>query len=106
MLLLGVGHDKNTSLHLAERKAFGARHERVRNASPICVDGRRRWVEYSEPLADPEDFPALGDALEATARTLCKRGGARSMSQRELVDFGARWLAAHRPPSGRYGPPV
>lgn len=100
ILLLGVGHDKNTSLHLAERKAFGASQVRRRNGSPIVANGERRWIEYDEPVAYTDDFVALGEAFESKSRNVARRGVVRAMSQRALVDFGIAWLAAHRNPDG------
>lgn len=102
VLLLGVGHDKNTSLHLAERKAFGAAQRRMRNGSPITVRGERRWIEYDEPIARSDDFVALGEAFEADRANVARSGPVRVMSQRMLVEFGAVWLRAHRGPDGGF----
>lgn len=100
VLLLGVGHDKNSSLHLSERRAFGVRHVRVKTGSPVMVDGRRRWVEYQEPLACADDFAALGEDFEATGNVVTQ-DRARLMSQRVLVDFGVQWLVSRRERDGR-----
>ena len=105
VLLLGVGHDHNTSLHLAERRAFGDHQELAHTGSPVMRDGERRWVAYTEPLALTDDFEALGAAFEAIpGQVVCGHVGAglgRLMDQRALVDFGAEWLARHRDASGR-----
>jgi len=100
IVLAGVGHDRNTSLHLAERRAFGPLQARTRTGSPVVVEGRRQWVEYEEPLACADDFAALGAAFEA-AHDASRPGTVRVLRLRELVDFGARWLSAHRQPDGR-----
>lgn len=100
VLLLGVGHDKNTSLHLAERRAFGAAQARMRTASPMCVDGRRQWIEYEEPLASTDDFNEIGAAFEATANNVVESGAVRAMRQRRLVDFAVDWLRGHRAADG------
>ncbi|HWH41332.1 MAG TPA: AAC(3) family N-acetyltransferase [Usitatibacter sp.] len=100
IVLAGVGHDRNTSLHLAERRAFGSLQARTRTGSPVAVEGRRQWVEYQEPLACSDDFAALGEAFEA-ANDVPRSGALRAMRLRELVDFGAGWLPAHRQPDGR-----
>jgi aminoglycoside 3-N-acetyltransferase len=108
VLLLGVGHDNNTSLHLAERKAFRDHQERTMTGSPIVQDGERRWVEYTEPSAYADDFEALGAAFEtAPGHVTCGNVGAgigRLMNQRELVDFAADWLVRHRDAEGRVTP--
>jgi aminoglycoside 3-N-acetyltransferase len=105
VLLLGVGHDRNTSLHLAERKAFGDRQEGEPAGSPILQDGTRRWVEYVQPAVNSDDFEALGAAFEVAPKrvTLGKlgAGSGRQMDQRELVDFGVEWLVRHRDAEGR-----
>ena len=105
VLLLGVGHGNNTSLHLAERRAFGERQDLTRTGSPVMRDGERLWVTYTEPLALTDDFEALGAAFEAVSGNVtCGRVGAgvgRLMDQPALVDFGADWLGRHREASGR-----
>jgi aminoglycoside 3-N-acetyltransferase len=100
IVLAGVGHDRNTSLHLAERRAFGAGQARTRTGSPMVVEGRRQWIEYQEPLACSDDFAALGEAFEK-AGGVRRSGAIRVVGLRELVDFGARWLSTHRQPDGR-----
>ncbi|HET7402765.1 MAG TPA: AAC(3) family N-acetyltransferase [Usitatibacter sp.] len=100
IVLAGVGHDRNTALHLAERRAFGAMQARVRTGSPVFAAGRRQWVEYDEPLACVDDFAALGGAFEAVA-DVRRAETLRVMRLREIVDFGAPWLSAHRQPDGR-----
>lgn len=100
VLLLGVGHDSNTSLHLAERKAFKAAQLPMKNGSPMLVNGERKWIEYEEPLACTDDFIALGAAFEADPGNVTWVGPARVMSQRALVDFGAAWLREHRASDG------
>ncbi|WP_433056508.1 aminoglycoside N(3)-acetyltransferase [Dactylosporangium sp. CS-033363] len=96
VLLLGVGHDNNTSLHLAEYRADGPkRYER--QGSPVLVDGERRWVTYRELAGDTSLFEPLGkDFAEITGGELTGPVGAgtgRLMRQRRLVDFGVHWLS-------------
>ncbi|HEY3437502.1 MAG TPA: AAC(3) family N-acetyltransferase [Actinotalea sp.] len=98
VLLLGVGHEKNTSLHLAEARS-GLPTAYVRNGAPMLVDGRRQWIAFEEPVVDDADFGAVGRAFAAA-------GGERSgpvgharaslMGQRELVRFAAHWFAVNR----------
>jgi len=105
VLLLGVGHFRNTSLHLAERKAFRDRQARNKVGSPMWKDGQRHWIEYVEPAVNSDDFEEIGAAFE-TLPNRVRRGnvGAGSglyMDQRELVDFGVEWLSQHRHVDGR-----
>ena len=105
VLLLGVSHASNTSLHLAERKAFGDRQQKLQTGSPLYVNGRREWVQYEEPDIDESDFERLGSAFQAeTSSARAGKVGAGSallMPQRELVDFGVAWLRHHRDADGR-----
>jgi aminoglycoside 3-N-acetyltransferase len=105
ILLLGVGYSSCTSLHFAERRAFGLRQATVRTGSPIVVDGQRRWVSYSEPYGHSGDFDALGLAFERDLKKVrIGRVGvaeAKLISQRVLVDYAVEWFQRHRLSDGR-----
>lgn len=97
--LLGVGHDRNTSLHLAETVAEWSGKRHVEQGARVQVDGQSRWVTYSETGYDTDDFLEVGAAFEATGAVRVGPVGdatARVMSMRELVDFAAKWFAANR----------
>jgi aminoglycoside 3-N-acetyltransferase len=94
VLLLGCGHDANTSLHLAEvRQPAPPRHE---TGGAVRGEG---WTTWTEVDVDASDFDTLGADFEATgAVTLGPVGAAtaRLMSQRAAVDFATAWIPAHR----------
>jgi aminoglycoside 3-N-acetyltransferase len=99
VLLLGVGHANNTSLHLAEYRADYPDKAWVTKASPVLVEGERQWAEWADLDPDDSDFDALGEAFGATGlETLGPVGGgtARLMRQRALVDFAVEWMSANR----------
>ncbi len=99
VLLLGVGHDRNTSLHLAEYRS--GRAATGKNGAPLLVDGVRRWVEFEDIALDSDDFPAIGESFDrenGVRRGPVARGEARFMPQRSLVDHGVRWMLEHRAP--------
>lgn len=99
VLLLGVGHANNSSLHLAEARASWPSKAWEQQGAPIEQDGRRVWVTFQTLAWDANDFPALGAAFEAAGGVQLGRVGmatARLMQQRALVDFGVSWLEAHR----------
>ncbi|MGE3166566.1 MAG: aminoglycoside N(3)-acetyltransferase [Planctomycetota bacterium] len=104
VLLLGVGHDRNTSLHLAERRAFGDAQVEVENGAPVLAGRDRIWIVYREPVLDSDDFVALGADLErrTEAVTVGRVGSAetRLMDQRTLVDFAVTWFQSHRKADG------
>lgn len=99
VLLVGVGYDKNTSLHLADARAqYPGKHDCVEH-SAIVENGRRIWKEYRTLFVDGEDFDEIGAAFEreCSVRTAPLGNGIiRFMRQRELVDFAVGWIERHR----------
>ncbi len=100
VLLIGVGYDKNTSLHLADARAvYGSKHLCTEH-SAVMENGKRVWKAYDTLFVDGEDFEQIGCAFE-TAHPVQKAtlGNAclRLMRQRELVDFAVEWIEQNRP---------
>ncbi|HEV7706570.1 MAG TPA: AAC(3) family N-acetyltransferase, partial [Asanoa sp.] len=98
VLLLGVGHDSNTSLHLAEYRRPAPPAARL-GAAVQTADGGREWVWWDDVDLDEGDFELLGADFDATGPTRTGRvGGAlsRLMSQRAAVDFAERWMTDNR----------
>ncbi|WP_431882858.1 aminoglycoside N(3)-acetyltransferase [Micromonospora gifhornensis] len=98
VLLLGVGHRNNTSLHLAEYRMPDP--PRRQESSAVRTDTGQSWAGWEDVATDEGDFDQLGAAFEATGRARIGRVGAaesRLMRQRELVDFAVDWFAVHRP---------
>lgn len=99
VLLLGVGHDRNTSLHLAEYLATWPSKRTRQESTAMMVEGERRWVTFTDLAIDEGDFPAVGAAFEATGSTRRRRVGHATgalMAQRPLVDFATDWMGRHR----------
>jgi len=100
VLLLGVGHEKSTVLHLAEHRCEYPGKHTVRNGAPLTVDGVRRWVEWTELWVADDDFEEVGEAFAAeTGLTrIGTVGDARVqlLPQRAVVDFAAGWFPRHR----------
>jgi aminoglycoside 3-N-acetyltransferase len=101
-LVLRLGVDANTSLHLAEYRAdYDAASET--DGAPVLTDEGRRWVTWEEPASE-DDFREVEAAFEAeysdqesgmhrgpvgeAEATLCR--------MRPLVDFGAEWMTENR----------
>lgn len=92
-LLLGVGWDSCTCLHLAEHRS-GTRPT-GRESGPVFVDGERHWLSWDEIDMDADTFPALGAALEATGAVRIGRVGsatAKLISVADAVAFGTDWF--------------
>lgn len=99
VLLMGVGYDKNTSLHLADARAEYPGKRLVTEHSAMKIDGERRLVAYDTLEVTGEDFEAIGAAFErahTVRRAVCGSAGLRLMRQRELVDFAVAWIEANR----------
>jgi aminoglycoside 3-N-acetyltransferase len=92
VLLLGVGHNRNTSLHLAEYRTGNATPER--SGAP----SESGWQPFDDIEFHDELFSELGDdyeAANAVARGSIGSAEARLFRQREAVDFAVDWLRAH-----------
>jgi len=102
VLLLGVGHGNNTSLHLAEYLADVDGKSHVDCFAPVQRDGMRQWTRYRDIDLDSDDFENAGAAFEATGACRVGKVGnatAKLMRQRDLVHFAVNWMREHR--SGR-----
>lgn len=100
VLLLGVDHGNNTSLHLAENRAdFSGKQWQHQGARLRSAD-KTQWVEFANVDTNPSDFAELGEAF-AAATTAESRGPVgwgmgRFMSQPAVVDYGQHWLEQQR----------
>lgn len=96
VLLLGVGYEHNTSLHLADYRANYAGKQREENGSAMLVNGRRQWVTYRDEAIGLENFAAIGAAFERETNEVVigkvAEATVRLMRQRPLVDYAIRWL--------------
>jgi aminoglycoside 3-N-acetyltransferase len=100
VLLLGVDHASNTSLHLAEYRANYPGKRECPNGAPLLIDGVRRWVDVLDIDVDASDFPRIGEAF-ARETGLVRSGPVGSapahlMPQRAMVDFAVGWMEAYR----------
>lgn len=98
VLLLGVGHSINTSLHLAEYRA-DLDHETVEGNYPVVRDGERVALHYEDIETSTDDFDAVGADFEDAAG--CREGTvgaatAKLMAQPALVDFAVEWFERNR----------
>jgi aminoglycoside 3-N-acetyltransferase len=99
VLLIGVGHDRNTSLHLAEHRTAWPGKRLLPQGAPILRNGERQWVEYEDLAPDDEDFNEIGAAFSASGMERTGRvayADCRIMRQRAIVDFGTQWITEHR----------
>ncbi|MBD8069565.1 aminoglycoside N(3)-acetyltransferase [Bacillus sp. PS06] len=93
VLLIGVSHDSNTSLHFAEHSIEN--RKLVTKGAALIENNERVWKSFEEIEYDADVFEELGTDFEKEypIKTL-KIGNAncKLMSQRELIDFARKWL--------------
>ncbi|WP_207753049.1 aminoglycoside N(3)-acetyltransferase [Clostridium yunnanense] len=99
VMLIGVGYDKNTSIHLADVIAeYDSKHNEF-NSTAIMVDGQRKWVTYETLSVDGEDFEDIGRDFEKQYEVkiiTIGNGTVRFMRQRDLVDYAIKWIEKNR----------
>jgi aminoglycoside 3-N-acetyltransferase len=102
VLLLGVGHDRNTSMHLAEYRAIFPTKHIVREGAPISTAGSRRWTTFENIDLDSSDFEQIGedflrsDVEREVHRAKVGLAKCQLMPQRAMVDFTVDWLEESR----------
>ena len=99
VLLIGVGYDKNTSLHLADVRAdYPGKHAST-EYSAVTENGQRVWKEYRTLYVDGEDFEEIGEAFEnshSVQKVTLGNATLTLMKQRELEDFAVKWIEQYR----------
>lgn len=99
ILLIGVGFDKNTSLHLAETKADYQGKKFVEESSAILINGKREWVTYHTLDVDDKDFIKLENDYKLENEVIEKKIGNADtlfLSQRDVVDWSVKWMEKNR----------
>ena len=102
LLLLGVSHDRNSSMHLAEYRATYPTKRMVQEGAPVCTSGSSTWTTFENINTDASDFERIGDAfVYSHVGNAVRRGRAgltdcQLMPQREVVDFAVDWIEVHR----------
>lgn len=99
VLQIGVGYDKNTSLHLADAKAEYPGKHFTTESSAIIVDNARIWKSYETLYVDGNDFEEIGKSFELygnVTKAALGNGKITFMNQRELVDYAINWIEKNR----------
>ncbi|MCA0457008.1 MAG: AAC(3) family N-acetyltransferase [Chloroflexi bacterium] len=99
VLLLGVDHENDTSLHLAEHRAMWANKPYIPEGTAMLVNGVREWVSFSMLQLDNDDFNIVGRAYEKRAGIQHGKVGeatVRFFRQRPLIDFAVEWMQNNR----------
>jgi aminoglycoside 3-N-acetyltransferase len=104
VLLLGIGHDHNSSFHLGEFRADYSPHEAT--GAAVLENGQRVWKVFREMDWDSGAFAEIGADFEATGAVKFGAigvGVGRLFPQRPAVDFAERWLRRHKARRGEAG---
>lgn len=99
VLLIGVGYDKNTSIHLADVRATYPGKHNCTEHSAVLENRKRVWKSYDTLFVDGEDFEQIGEAFEKECtvhKVSLGNGMITFMRQRELVDFAVSWIEKNR----------
>ncbi|MFC7080964.1 aminoglycoside N(3)-acetyltransferase [Halorussus caseinilyticus] len=101
ILMLGTGHDTNTSLHLAEHRADRQQEIATHTTTVLDDDGEKETITLEHLAYDADDFADAGadfedDHPEAVTRGQVGMADAKLVSQRALVDYGAEWFEQNR----------
>lgn len=102
VLLLGVDHSSNSSIHLAEyRSDWPGKHPSLPLRARVVRGGTEIPLSFRNLDLNSDDFGRLGEEYERESHSVrtarVGMGPARLMAQRPLVDFAAQWMVAHRP---------
>ena len=93
-LLIGVGYDTCTILHLAERRALPDLLSGTAGA-PVMIDGERKWISYRMPTADADQFPQMAEVLDelpSTRKGNIGHAPSRLLSARDSVESATKWM--------------
>jgi aminoglycoside 3-N-acetyltransferase len=100
VLLLGVGYECCTAMHLAEYR-YTVHPPMQTYTCVVTIDGKRGWTGYQDVVLDDNDFDEIGKSLTerrpVRERTV-GRAECRLLPFRDTVDFAVEWMGRHRPP--------
>jgi aminoglycoside 3-N-acetyltransferase len=99
VLLLGVTHSNNTSLHLAEHRADFPSKRMVKEGVAMMVEGQRQWVDFEMMALETDDFEEIGTAYHTQHGYPQGKVGlanALFMRQAPIVDFATQWMTQNR----------
>jgi len=99
ILLIGVSHENNSSIHLAEYRSDFPGKRYNNTGCAMSVNNQTKWVEWEELYLDSDDFEQLGTDFESKINYEPGKIGlaeSRLISLRDIVDFGVEWLKKNR----------
>lgn len=98
VLMLGVGYEYCTAMHLAEYR-YKRRPPMKTYTCVVSFDGRPGWIGYQDVVLNDNDFDEIGMSLAdkvPVRKDTVGRAACRLMPLRGVVDFAAKWMSKHR----------
>ncbi len=101
ILLLGVTHANNSSIHLAEYRVDSTKQKWIEDGCAMLIAGERQWVTFDGLDLNSDDFAIIGtEYTEHHPRNvrLARVGQADAilLKQKPLVDFAVQWMEKQR----------
>lgn len=99
VLLVGVSHANNTSLHLAEYRSVYSGKQYYPNGTAMLINNKRKWKVWEELNHNSDDFKQLGIDFESIINYVPGKVGltkSRLISQRNIIDFAVEWFKKNR----------
>jgi aminoglycoside 3-N-acetyltransferase len=99
VLLIGVDHESNSSIHLAEYRSDFPGKKYYKTGCAMLINNQRKWVEWEELDVNSDDFAQLGKDFESKINYKPGKIGiaeTRLISLRAIIDFGVEWLKKNR----------
>jgi aminoglycoside 3-N-acetyltransferase len=98
VLMLGVGYQACTALHLAEYRYTPCPPKRTYRCV-VSYRGHRQWRSYQDVVLDDSDFAAIGAQVDKEvvgSRGYVGNAECRLMPMREVVDCATAWMRERR----------
>lgn len=104
ILLVGVDHDINTSLHLSEDIANFASKKMTTESAAVLENGDRVRVEWEELDINTDDFKQIGEAFENwknfnseyVTKGAIGKAETKVILLKPLIDFAVSWMEENR----------
>lgn len=101
VLLLGVKHSSNTSIHLAENRAYYPKKKIITCGAPIIINKERKWIEFKDFEDYVDDFVEIGKDFIKNRRNSINLGfigqaESQLFKQKDIVDFAVEWIEKNR----------
>jgi aminoglycoside 3-N-acetyltransferase len=98
VLMLGVGYQACTALHLAEYR-YAPSPPKRKYRCVVSYRGHPQWRSYRDVVLDDSDFTTIGAQVDkevAISRGYVGNAECRLMPMREVVDCATAWMSERR----------